>query len=349
MKIYRIAKKSSMEILKENRIPLTDEERSICLKEKAVWHHGPNGEESPAVWKSKNSKGEIIYVTNTHRAYQTDSTLKGCIKKFHDIIKDTAFVRCRIYKIARAPEENTPYNAQEEFEKKLNKNKEIQETRSQDVRKLLESSTEPLTTKDILLKLFNIHPDRWSIYYLDTKDMTRHILNALKTFKDELVIKDNVRNYRAKRGGMGKHQHYNTYELKNRNSIGLTEVGIKDEGGKVANNLSWYKTAVADGEFRDLKDRVNSIKDDIRSLKSNDKDIESRVKKIEKTIDELNIGKRMYSEVHNVFTSLKRKIERADAVVQEWNNYKKEMDESIKKQVEKHTKARIRDITPQAY
>jgi uncharacterized protein YhaN len=109
------------------------------------------------------------------------------------------------------------------------------------------------------------------------------------------------------------------------------------------------KTAVADGEFRDLKDRVNSIKDDIRGLKKDDKDIESRVKKLEKTIDDLNIGNRMFSDVKNVFTSLQRKMERADAVVQEWKNYKKEMDDSIRKQVEKHTKARISDVTPRAY
>lgn len=109
------------------------------------------------------------------------------------------------------------------------------------------------------------------------------------------------------------------------------------------------KTAVADGEFRDLKDRVNSIKDDIRGLKKDDKDIESRVKKLEKTIDDLNIGNRRYWEQHSSFTSLQRKMERLEAVGQEWKNYKKEMDDNIKKQVEKHTKARIGDIAPQAY
>jgi len=152
MKIYRIARKSSIEVLKENRTPLTDEERSICLKEKAVWHHGPNGEESPAVWRSKNSSGEVTYVTNTHRAYQTDSTLKGCIKKFHDFIKDTASVQ------------------------------------------------------------------------------------------DTMI-----------------------------------------------------KTAVADGEFRDLKDRVTSVKDDLRDIKRDHKDFDSRLKKLEKTISDLNIGNRMFT------------------------------------------------------
>ena len=106
MKIIKIAKKSSFQVLEENKIPLTDEERDICLKEKAVWHHGPNGEETPAVWKGKNSKGEIVYVTNTHRAYNTATTLKGAIKRYHDFIKSTASVSEKMVKVAFTPDQN---------------------------------------------------------------------------------------------------------------------------------------------------------------------------------------------------------------------------------------------------
>jgi hypothetical protein len=84
------ARKSSYEVLEKNKVPLSDEEREKCLKEKAVWHHGPGGKESPAVWKSKNSKGDITYVTNTHRAYRAAPTLDGAIKEYHDFIKSTA-------------------------------------------------------------------------------------------------------------------------------------------------------------------------------------------------------------------------------------------------------------------
>lgn len=85
-----ILEASQFETLKKNRVELTDEERSEVMKAKAVWHHGPNGKPSPAVWKSKNKQDKITYVTNTHRAFNTASTLKACIKKFHDFIKSTA-------------------------------------------------------------------------------------------------------------------------------------------------------------------------------------------------------------------------------------------------------------------
>lgn len=80
----------NLEDLKKNKIPLTDEERDEVMKSKAVWHHGQNGKPSPAVWKSKDKKGKITFVTNTHRAFNTASTLKGAISKYHSFIKGTA-------------------------------------------------------------------------------------------------------------------------------------------------------------------------------------------------------------------------------------------------------------------
>ncbi len=82
--------KSEFEKLKDNKMPLTDEERAEVMKKKAVWHNGPNGTENAAVWKSKDKNGKITYVTHTHRAYETASTLKGAISKFHNVIKATA-------------------------------------------------------------------------------------------------------------------------------------------------------------------------------------------------------------------------------------------------------------------
>lgn len=118
---------------------------------------------------------------------------------------------------------------------------------------------------------------------------------------------------------------------------------------ELAAKNSLVKTAVTDGEFRDVKHSIKSVKDDIRDVKKDVKSFESRMKKVEKDIDSLNVGNRRFNENKTVFTSLQRKLERMDAVMQEWKNYKKEMDDNIKKQVEKHTKARISDITPQSY
>ena len=81
---------NAFEKLKKNKKPLTDDERGEVMKAKAVWHHGPNGEETPAVWKSVDKDGKTTYACHTHRAYNTATTLKAAINKFHDFIKGTA-------------------------------------------------------------------------------------------------------------------------------------------------------------------------------------------------------------------------------------------------------------------
>ena len=92
MKIIKTIKYASkgpdMKILKKNKISLTDEERKQVMDRGAIWHHGPNGEPSPAVWKSEVD-GETWYVCDTHRAYQCKSTLKGAIKAY-DFIETTS-------------------------------------------------------------------------------------------------------------------------------------------------------------------------------------------------------------------------------------------------------------------
>jgi len=78
-----------IDTLKKNKKNLTDEERETVMKAKAIWHHGPKGEPSPAVWKSEVD-GETWFVTNTHRAFLAKKTLDSAINAFHDVIKNTA-------------------------------------------------------------------------------------------------------------------------------------------------------------------------------------------------------------------------------------------------------------------
>ena len=65
------------------------EEKKEAIKAGAVWHHGPNGEETCAIWKSK-VKDKTYYVCHTHRTYGCSNTLKGAIKKYKDYVKASA-------------------------------------------------------------------------------------------------------------------------------------------------------------------------------------------------------------------------------------------------------------------
>lgn len=77
--------------LQAKKEPLTDEERQKVMDAKAVWHRSNHqGKPSAAVWKSRDSKGNPIYVTHTHRAFAAEKTLGAAIRKFHSEIKDTA-------------------------------------------------------------------------------------------------------------------------------------------------------------------------------------------------------------------------------------------------------------------
>lgn len=92
MKVLDLMERASpFEVLKKNKKPLTDEERNLVMDRQAVWHHGPRGEATSAVWKSVHPKtGKVTFVTHTHRAYNTAPTVKGAIARYHNFIKGTA-------------------------------------------------------------------------------------------------------------------------------------------------------------------------------------------------------------------------------------------------------------------
>ena len=77
-----------IETLKKHAVHLDPEERAQVMKAGAVWHHGLNGEATPAVRKAVvNNK--TWYFCATHRAGQVRPTLKGAISAF-EFVKTTA-------------------------------------------------------------------------------------------------------------------------------------------------------------------------------------------------------------------------------------------------------------------
>lgn len=76
------------DVLRRNRTMLSEAERAFVLEKHAVWNNGARSEKTPAVWKS-DVDGTTWFVTNTHRAFQTHSTLEGAVHAYHRVIKQT--------------------------------------------------------------------------------------------------------------------------------------------------------------------------------------------------------------------------------------------------------------------
>jgi len=386
-----------MEILKENRVQLTDEERATCLKEKAVWHHGPNGEETPAVWKSKNSKGEITYVTNTHRAYQTAPTLEGAINKFHDFIKSTAFSSVGVYKEAQFDSfEDVIYSVDEaredimrEYYRKGRKRgtmmswsvvpysrlKKIwsdyaklgivrdeaglREISNHILRNLarLQAATElgghSQMNPDEMVKEMGFKPigprnDDFYFSFLETKYGTpisdyglpklwelANQLMSKSTAEEKLIVLDQMLNVIHQRGDLAA-------LFIEGGSSSLTDLSSapseeqKEPVEASVKKTNWYKVASVESDIKD-------VKNDVKDAKKDTKDLDKRVKDLEKAIDSLNIGSRRFYQQQSIFTSLQRKIERFEKMTEEWTQYKKEMDDKVKRLVEKHTKGEVRE------
>ena len=88
-KLLLEARKSHFKVLKDNKVPLTKEERDEAMKAGAVWH--PSNHDKPvcAIWKSRRPNGSFVFGCNTHRAMQVKNTLKGAIQAFK-FVKTTA-------------------------------------------------------------------------------------------------------------------------------------------------------------------------------------------------------------------------------------------------------------------
>lgn len=98
--------------LKDSKKPLSDEEREAVMAAGAVWHKGPGGKESPAVWKAEVA-GKTWYCCATHRAFQISATLEGAIKSFPSIQRTAQLgveVEARPYQDQYSPVEKVQWN-----------------------------------------------------------------------------------------------------------------------------------------------------------------------------------------------------------------------------------------------
>ena len=93
--------------------------------------------------------------------------------------------------------------------------------------------------------------------------------------------------------------------------------------------------ATPEQDIRKLKDQVKDLK---RDLKAAEKDI----KKILNAIDHLNIGSRRFWQQQTTFTSLQRKIERFEKMMDEWQKFKETMENAVRKEVEKRFRAQVK-------
>ena len=88
--IAEAAKGPKIDALKKNAVKLTDEERDEVMRREAVWHHGPKGEETPAIRKS-TIDGKDWYWCGTHRSWSGGkTTLAGAINAYHRSVKRSA-------------------------------------------------------------------------------------------------------------------------------------------------------------------------------------------------------------------------------------------------------------------
>lgn len=85
---------------------------------------------------------------------------------------------------------------------------------------------------------------------------------------------------------------------------------------------------------------ISSLKKDVKDVERDIKSLKADIKKLEKEISSLNMGTRRFWQQQTVFTSVQRKLERFEKIEAEWKKYKENMDDKVKRLVEKKTQAR---------
>lgn len=85
-----LERKSEFEILKSNKSSLDGEEKERAIKAGCVWHFGNLNKPTYAIWKTKDTSGNVWYVSNTHQAYDKSKTLSQAITNWHKKIEPSS-------------------------------------------------------------------------------------------------------------------------------------------------------------------------------------------------------------------------------------------------------------------
>ncbi len=84
IKFIPMTESSTFKDLKKNEVPLSDAELAQVRIGHAVWG------ETPAIFKSEDSDGKVVYVAHSQGAMNASITLEAAIERFHRFIKGTA-------------------------------------------------------------------------------------------------------------------------------------------------------------------------------------------------------------------------------------------------------------------
>jgi septal ring factor EnvC (AmiA/AmiB activator) len=94
--------------------------------------------------------------------------------------------------------------------------------------------------------------------------------------------------------------------------------------------------------------KIANLEKELKDLRKDHRKLESEFKKSKKDIDnhkgilkDLNIGKRLFYQERTVFNSLQRKIEEFERVKKEWVRYKDNIDDKIRKEINKKERASV--------
>jgi archaellum component FlaC len=96
---------------------------------------------------------------------------------------------------------------------------------------------------------------------------------------------------------------------------------------------------IASSTDQNKKD-ISSSNRDIKKLEKDVKDLKGDLKKIQQDIKGLNLGTRRFWQQQTVFTTLQRKLERFEKIEAEWKKYKENMDNKVKRLIERRTQSR---------